>query len=139
MADQSILETSLANFDRVCELLGDEVERDLLDKIRQPKERIELRMGPQLDDGTLHCFRAFVVRHSDALGPAKGGIRMTPTVTLDDVADAPSMADRTRSAARAPRVSVTCQTTKPITTACSRNIPATTTRISSKGAADSAE
>ena len=86
MAEQSILETSVANFNRVCELLGDEVEKDLLEKIRQPKERIELKIGPQLDDGKLHCFQAFVVRHSDALGPAKGGIRMTPTVTLDDVA-----------------------------------------------------
>ena len=28
---------------------------------------------------------AFIVRHSEALGPSKGGIRMTPEVSLDDV------------------------------------------------------
>ncbi|MBW2421680.1 MAG: Glu/Leu/Phe/Val dehydrogenase, partial [Deltaproteobacteria bacterium] len=30
-------------------------------------------------------YKAFIVRHSDSLGPCKGGIRMTPDVTLDDV------------------------------------------------------
>ncbi len=31
-------------------------------------------------------IKTFLVRHNDALGPAKGGIRMTGSVTLDDVA-----------------------------------------------------
>lgn len=44
-----------------------------------------MRLGPQLTDGAVHVIRAFIVRHNDALGPAKGGIRMTADVTLDDV------------------------------------------------------
>jgi glutamate dehydrogenase (NAD(P)+) len=44
-----------------------------------------MRLSPQLKDQKLHTFSAFVVRHSDALGPCKGGIRMAPNVTLDDV------------------------------------------------------
>jgi len=85
VAGQSILQTALANFDAAAERLRAEFGEDLLSKIRWPKERIELVLGPQLDDGRLHRFQAFIVRHNDALGPAKGGIRMTPTVSLDDV------------------------------------------------------
>ncbi len=57
----------------------------MLMKLRQPKERSELRLSPQLSDGKIHTFSAFVVKHSDAIGPCKGGIRMAPGVTLDDV------------------------------------------------------
>ncbi len=85
MAKNSILATAMANFDKAAALLGGEVDTELLAKIRQPRERIEITLGPQLGDKKLHLFRAFLVRHSEALGPSKGGIRMTPGVTLDDV------------------------------------------------------
>lgn len=85
MAKNSILATALANFDKAAALLEGEVDAELLAKIRRPRERIEITLGPQLGDKKLHMFRAFIVRHSEALGPSKGGIRMTPGVTLDDV------------------------------------------------------
>jgi glutamate dehydrogenase (NAD(P)+) len=85
MKKQSILETSLANFDRAAALLKGEVTPDVLAQVRMPLERIELRLSPLLRDGQVHVFQAFIVRHSVALGPSKGGIRMTPTVTLDEV------------------------------------------------------
>ena len=44
-----------------------------------------MTIAPVFPDGTVHHIQTFVVRHLDALGPAKGGIRMTPEVTLDDV------------------------------------------------------
>lgn len=81
----SILTNALTNFDRAASLLGGEVDSHLLEKVRVPKERIELTLSPQLEDGCVHLVRAYVVRHNDALGPAKGGIRMSPSVTLDDV------------------------------------------------------
>jgi len=86
MQTDTILSNATANFARAAEMLADEFDRDLLDKIAQPKERIEITVGPQFDDARIHTFKAFIVRHNDALGPAKGGIRMTPDVTLDDVA-----------------------------------------------------
>ena len=85
MAANSILATALANFDRVAALLEGQVDAELLSKIRQPRERIDITLGPQLGDKKIRTFRAFIVRHSEALGPSKGGIRMTPGVTLDDV------------------------------------------------------
>ena len=82
---QSLLNTAMANFEQAANLLADEVNPDVIAKLRRPKERMELTLTPLLSDKKLHAFRAFIVRHSDALGPAKGGIRMTPTVTLEDV------------------------------------------------------
>ncbi len=85
VSNQSILSGALVNLDKAAALLAGQIEQELIAKIRQPKERIELELTPELSDGKIHSFDAFVVRHSDALGPAKGGIRMTPTVSLDDV------------------------------------------------------
>jgi len=83
---QSILSNALANFDQASQLMNDDIDTELLQKMRLPKEKIELRLTPQMHDGKLHTYQAFIVRHSDSLGPAKGGIRMTPDVTRDDVA-----------------------------------------------------
>ena len=79
----SILKTSLFNFDSAAERLGldDAVRR----RVMGPKEKIEVAINPVLSDGKTANLRVFVVRHNDALGPAKGGIRMTPDVTLDDI------------------------------------------------------
>ena len=85
MSHPSLLHYALANFDRAAARLKGEVDAEIIQKIRTPKERIELRLDSQWNDGQAHTFKAVVVRHSDALGPAKGGIRMDPAVTLDDV------------------------------------------------------
>ncbi|MCL2639842.1 MAG: Glu/Leu/Phe/Val dehydrogenase [Phycisphaerales bacterium] len=81
----TILTNALANFDRAAELLRGQFDDNLLAALREPKERIELSMNPQKKDDTLHHVRGFIVRHTDALGPSKGGIRMSETVTLDDI------------------------------------------------------
>ena len=81
----TMLASAHANFDRASKLLESEVPSDLIDKLRHPKERTELRLSPQFSDGRIHTIDAFIVHHSDALGPCKGGIRMSPAVTLDDV------------------------------------------------------
>ena len=81
----TMLDHALANFDQTVELLRDEFSPDLLVKMREPKERSELRLSPEFSDNHSHTFRAYIVHHNRALGPSKGGIRMTPTVTLDEV------------------------------------------------------
>lgn len=82
---QTMLGHVLVNFERAAAALRDEVEVEMLAKLRLPEERIELTLGPEFRDGGVRLVRAFIVRHATALGPAKGGIRMTPSVTLDDV------------------------------------------------------
>ncbi len=65
--------------------MSDEVAPGLLIKMAAPRTRTEMTLTPQLEDGRVHPVRSYIVRHSDALGPSKGGIRMTSDVTLDDV------------------------------------------------------
>ncbi|MBU4459820.1 MAG: Glu/Leu/Phe/Val dehydrogenase [Verrucomicrobia bacterium] len=85
MSSSSMLQNALANFDRAVRLMGPEMEPEWAEKLRIPKERTEIRLSPQLSDGKIHSFAAFIVKHDSALGPCKGGIRMQPGVTLDDI------------------------------------------------------
>ncbi|NQT94575.1 MAG: Glu/Leu/Phe/Val dehydrogenase [Lentisphaerae bacterium] len=85
MSAESLISNAQANFEAIVPVLADEFGSDTLDTLRYPRSRTEIRLSPQLEDGQRHVVRAFVVQHSSALGPCKGGIRMTADVTLDDV------------------------------------------------------
>lgn len=85
MKKTSMLQNALDNFDQAISLMGKEVSTDWAGKLRHAKERSELLLSPQLSDGKIHLFTAFIVKHNDAIGPCKGGIRMQPGVTLDDI------------------------------------------------------
>ena len=50
-----------------------------------PSREITVNIPVQLDDGRLEVFTGYRVQHSLARGPAKGGIRFAPDVTLDEV------------------------------------------------------
>jgi glutamate dehydrogenase (NAD(P)+) len=50
-----------------------------------PAREITVHIPVQLDDGRLEVFTGYRVQHSVARGPAKGGIRFSPDVTLDEV------------------------------------------------------
>lgn len=78
-----ILQTAQHNFEMSAKRLG--LDESIQHKIADPRERIEITLSPILPNGKVITVKAFVVRHSEALGPSKGGIRMTPEVTLDDV------------------------------------------------------
>jgi glutamate dehydrogenase (NAD(P)+) len=53
--------------------------------LRSPAREITVHIPVQLDDGRLEVFTGYRVQHSIARGPAKGGIRFAPDVTLDEV------------------------------------------------------
>ncbi|PWU03179.1 MAG: amino acid dehydrogenase [Terriglobia bacterium] len=53
--------------------------------LRSPAKEITVHIPVQLDDGRLEVFTGYRVQHSIARGPAKGGIRFAPDVTLDEV------------------------------------------------------
>jgi glutamate dehydrogenase (NAD(P)+) len=50
-----------------------------------PAKEIIVHIPVQLDDGRIEVFTGYRVQHSLARGPAKGGIRFAPDVTLDEV------------------------------------------------------
>lgn len=84
MAKDTIFDISKYNLNKSAKRLS--LSQSMVDKLSFPKEKIELRISPVLSDGNIVNIEAYIVRHSDTLGPSKGGIRMMPNVTADDVA-----------------------------------------------------
>jgi len=52
--------------------------------LREPSREIIVHIPVQLDDDRLETFTGFRVQHSIDRGPAKGGLRYSPNVTLDE-------------------------------------------------------
>src|ERR1700758_718231 len=53
--------------------------------LRSPSREIIVHFPVSMDDGKIEMFTGFRVQHSQARGPAKGGIRYAPDCTLDEV------------------------------------------------------
>ncbi len=53
--------------------------------LRYPTREIIVHIPVQMDDGSIEVFTGYRVQHSMARGPAKGGIRYAPDVSLDEV------------------------------------------------------
>ncbi len=53
--------------------------------LRMPALELTVHIPVQLDDGRLEVFTGYRVQHSIARGPAKGGVRFAPDLTLDEV------------------------------------------------------
>ena len=53
--------------------------------IKRPRRATIVSLPVQMDDGSLRVFTGYRVQHSIVRGPAKGGIRYHPDVTLDEV------------------------------------------------------
>ncbi len=56
-----------------------------VDLIRLPRRSVIVQLPVQMDNGTFKMFTGYRVQHSIMRGPAKGGIRYHPDVTLDEV------------------------------------------------------
>jgi glutamate dehydrogenase (NAD(P)+) len=50
-----------------------------------PKRKLIVSIPVKMDDGSIRVFEGYRVQHNVARGPAKGGIRYHPQVTLDEV------------------------------------------------------
>src|SRR5688500_3716244 len=50
-----------------------------------PKRQIIVSCPVQMDNGTIEVFTGYRVQYNITLGPAKGGIRFHPDVSLDEV------------------------------------------------------
>lgn len=54
-------------------------------KLRHPKRELIVSIPVRMDDGSVEVFTGYRVQHNITLGPAKGGIRYHPEVTLDEM------------------------------------------------------
>ncbi len=53
--------------------------------LMNPKRQLIVSIPVKMDNGTIKVFEGYRVQHNVARGPAKGGIRYHPGVTLDEV------------------------------------------------------
>ena len=76
-------DVALENFDAAADALG--LDNDTREMIKYPERVLTVTVPVRMDDGHIHRFEAYRVQHSSVRGPAKGGIRFHPQVTLDEV------------------------------------------------------
>jgi len=72
-----------ARFDEAAERLG--LDEGLQKVLRTSAIELTVHIPVVLDDGRIEVFTGYRVQHSIARGPAKGGIRFAPDVSLDEV------------------------------------------------------
>jgi len=61
------------------------LKRGLIDFLKMPKRVTSVNFPIELDDGSVRSFCGYRVVHNRVFGPAKGGIRYHPDVTMDEV------------------------------------------------------
>jgi len=70
-------------FDAAAELLGLEV--GVRSFLRETQRQLIVNFPVKMDDGSIQMFEGYRVQHNLARGPANGGIRYHPRVTLSEV------------------------------------------------------
>ena len=76
-------DVAMENFDTAADAIG--LDNNTREMIKRPERMLTVGVPVRMDDGHIHRFEGFRVQHNSARGPAKGGIRFHPQVTLDEV------------------------------------------------------
>jgi glutamate dehydrogenase (NAD(P)+) len=79
----SIFNAMLQEFDGAARLLG--LDAGIWKILTHPKRQIIVSCPVQMDNGEIEVFTGYRVQYNITLGPAKGGIRYHPDVSLDEV------------------------------------------------------
>lgn len=79
----SALENAMQQFDEAANRLN--IDKTMLGILKQPRRAVIVKLPIQMDDGRFEIFTGYRVQHSITRGPAKGGIRYHPDVSLDEV------------------------------------------------------
>ena len=80
---ENAYELALQNFDAAADAIG--LDNDVRMMIKYPERVLTVSVPVRMDDGHIRRFEAYRVQHNTARGPAKGGIRYHPQVSLDEV------------------------------------------------------
>ncbi|MEB3230466.1 MAG: Glu/Leu/Phe/Val dehydrogenase [Leptolyngbyaceae bacterium] len=62
-----------------------DLSADAIERLKAPKASLSVSIPVRMDDGSLKVFPGYRVRYDDTRGPAKGGVRFHPSVSLDEV------------------------------------------------------
>jgi glutamate dehydrogenase (NAD(P)+) len=75
--------TAQRQFDQAAELIG--LEPELRQILREVQREFTCHFPVEMEDGRIEVFTGYRVQHNINRGPAKGGIRYHPAVSLDEV------------------------------------------------------
>ena len=76
-------ESMMQRFDEAATRLN--LDPNIYKILRWPNREITIYIPVMMDDGNYQVFTAYRVQHNFARGPAKGGVRYSPDVNLDEV------------------------------------------------------
>ncbi|MBO0777989.1 MAG: Glu/Leu/Phe/Val dehydrogenase [Ktedonobacteraceae bacterium] len=76
-------EVAVAQFDEAAERLG--LSQAMRAILRKPQRELIVNFPVRMDNGDVEMFTGYRVQHNINRGPAKGGIRFSPAVSLDEV------------------------------------------------------
>ncbi|MEJ2637348.1 MAG: Glu/Leu/Phe/Val dehydrogenase [Calditrichia bacterium] len=76
-------DSAMKQFDKAAQML--KLTESQIAMIKEPRRITEVNLPVRMDDGSIRIFKGFRVQHSVVRGPAKGGIRFHPQVTVDEV------------------------------------------------------
>ena len=83
MENLNAYQIALEQFNRAATKLN--LDADLAEILKHPKRQLTVSIPIRMDNGRVRVFEGYRVQHNVARGPAKGGIRYHPNVTLDEV------------------------------------------------------
>ncbi|HUB32793.1 MAG TPA: Glu/Leu/Phe/Val dehydrogenase [Bryobacteraceae bacterium] len=83
IVEKNAYEVALENFDLAANAL--ELEEGVRAMIKYPERILSVSVPVRMDNGRIVRYEGFRVQHSTMRGPAKGGIRFHPNVTVDEV------------------------------------------------------
>ncbi|MEM9218305.1 MAG: Glu/Leu/Phe/Val dehydrogenase [Cyanobacteria bacterium P01_F01_bin.150] len=80
---QSLFSKASQRLDKALQYV--ELSADAIERLKAPKASMSVSIPVRMDDGSLKMFPGYRVRYDDTRGPAKGGVRFHPHVSLDEV------------------------------------------------------
>ncbi len=82
MTETNAFQMVVSRIDAICDRLN--VKDAYRLRLESCERELTVNFPVRMDDGTVKVFTGFRVQHNDTRGPAKGGLRYHPDVTLDE-------------------------------------------------------
>lgn len=82
-AAETIFQDAIGHLDQAFEFA--QIDEEAIQRLKHPKAILQVSIPVRMDDGRLEIYTGYRVRHNDARGPGKGGIRYHQQVSLDEV------------------------------------------------------
>ncbi|MGZ8431712.1 MAG: Glu/Leu/Phe/Val family dehydrogenase [Candidatus Deferrimicrobiaceae bacterium] len=79
---RDMLKEAAEQLDQAAKLLN--LDPNVANRLRFPKRALIVTVPVRLDDGRVVTYTGYRVHHNITLGPGKGGIRYSPTVSLEE-------------------------------------------------------